>query len=446
MRRDRARPAPRGVRAPVASARPPGRPALTALVRQAGPIGRVAVLAFVLFVAGCATAPKSRVSLAGLEPGQAQRATHNLEVFNSVWDLVNRKHFDPRLQGLDWKAAGAQYGPVATAAPNDTKLYATLNTMLGALHDSHTHALMPTQVVERKTRLRARTGFNMVRIEGRWVVREVLPETPAAEAGVQPGWIVVARNGVLLSARVDFHPGDGEVAGWDFLDGRDQAVALRLRARRLSTAARQISRELEGGFIYLRFDEFDGTDRRWLARQLRVHAAAPGVVVDLRFNPGGETFSLGIVIGEFFDRGVSCGTFITRSGSRDVKNSWQLGSANYRGRVVVLVDGGTGSAAEIFSAILQDQGRATLVGRKTAGAVLASWFHGLPDGGELQLSREDYLTPKGRRIEGNGVEPEVWVTRTLDDLRAGRDPDLAAALRVLGAAVVENPAPVGVSP
>jgi carboxyl-terminal processing protease len=181
----------------------------------------------------------------------------------------------------------------------------------------------------------------------------------------------------------------------------------------------------------LRFDEFDGPDRRWLSRELKKHRDAPGVGIDLRRNPGGETFSLGISIGEFFDRPVDCGTFISRAGSRRVKNSWQLGSAEYRGRVAILVDGATGSAAEIFAAVLQDHGRATVIGRRTAGAVLASWFYRLPDGGELQLSREDYVAPKGRRIEGAGVVPDIVVSRALADIRAGRDRDLEAALEVL---------------
>ena len=154
-------------------------------------------------------------------------------------------------------------------------------------------------------------------------------------------------------------------------------------------------------------------------------------MIDLRRNPGGGTISLGITIGEFFDRSVDCGTFVTRGGHRGGKSSWQIGSARYGGRVVVLVDGATGSAAEIFAAVLQEHGRAPIVGRKTAGAVLASWYHSLPDGGELQLSREDYVTPKGRRLENDGVEPEVKVARTVADVRAGRDVDLAAALAVL---------------
>ena len=128
---------------------------------------------------------------------------------------------------------------------------------------------------------------------------------------------------------------------------------------------------------------------------------------------------------------VDCGGFISRNGSRSEKNSWQIGSAHYRGRVAILIDGSTASAAEIFSAVLQDHGRAVVIGRKSAGAVLASWFSVLPDGGELQLSREDYVRPKGGRLEGSGVVPDITTRRTLEDFRAGRDADLEAALRAL---------------
>jgi carboxyl-terminal processing protease len=400
-------------------------------------IGAAGLLVFVAFVAGgCATAPKSRVSLEQIPTEQVARARQNLRVFGVVWDLVNRRHFDPKFQGVDWEAAAARFGPEAARAPDDKSLYSAINKMLDLLHDSHTHALTPEQAEERRTRMRARTGFSLARIEGRWLVTEVLPDSPAEKAGVQPGWVALAVNGARIGERFEFRPRDGEEVRWEFLDRNDRTMALTLVARRLSIAPRQIERELGDGFVYLRFDEFDGKDRRWLSRMLLEHAGAPGVVIDLRHNPGGDTFSLGTSIGEFFDRAVDCGTFITRSGARNVKNSWQWGSAHYGGRVVVLVDASTASAAEIFSAVLQDHNRATLVGRTTAGAVLASRFYGLPDGGELQLSRDDYVTPKGRRIEGQGVVPDVVVSRTFDDVRQGRDHDLETAV-----ALLKSPAP-----
>jgi carboxyl-terminal processing protease len=385
----------------------------------------------VALVAGCATVPPVKVAVAELPASQQVRAEQNLRVFYAVWDLVNRKHYDPKYQGVDWNAAAATFGQRVATASSETQLYSALNAMLAPLNDSHTHALTPDQALERRTQVRARTGFNLARVDQRWVVSDVMPGSPADKAGVKPGWIVVARNDEPLGERPNFRAREGEEIAWEFLDEYDRKVRLSPAAKRLSIAPRQAVRELEGGFIYLRFDEFDGPDRRWLSRELKKRADAPGAIVDLRRNPGGETFSLGISIGEFFDRAVDCGTFITRAGLRTVKDSWQLGSAEYRGRVVVLVDGGTGSAAEIFAAVLQDHGRATIVGRRTAGAVLASRFFRLPDGGELQLSCEDYFTPKGRRIEGAGVEPDVIVPRLLADVRAGRDADLDIALRVL---------------
>ena len=396
--------------------------------RRIGAMG----LAFALaWLAGCTTTPAPRVSLAAVPVEQRARAEGNVRVFDRVWGLVADWHYDPKLHGVDWPAAGLKYGAEVAAAADDQALYAALGAMVGLLKDSHTHALSPTQTKERRTQTRARTGFYMTRVEGRWIVSELVAGSPAELAGVKTGWVVVARNGTAFGERSEARPKEGEVAQWEFLDDRDQPVALAIVAESLSTKPRQEVRVLAGGVVYLRFDAFDPADRRWLSDQLKTNRAASGVVIDLRRNPGGGTISLGITIGEFFDRAVDCGTFITRGGYRGGKSSWQMGSARYGGSVVVLVDGATGSAAEIFAAVLQEHGRATIVGRKTAGAVLASWYHGLPDGGELQLSRQDYVTPKGRRLENAGVAPDVKVVRTAADVRAGRDVDLEAALRVL---------------
>lgn len=391
----------------------------------------IALAVVALALSGCTTTPAPRVSLAAVPVEQRARAEGNVRVFDRVWRLVADGHYDPKLHGVDWPAAGLKYGAEAVAAADDQALYAALGAMVGLLKDSHTHALSPTQAKERRTQTRARTGFYMTRVEGRWIVSELVAGSPAELAGVKTGWVVVARNGTAFDERSEARPKVGEVAQWEFLDDRDQPVALAIVAESLSTKPRQEVRVLAGGVVYLRFDAFDPADRRWLSDQLKTNRAAPGVVIDLRRNPGGGTISLAITIGEFFDRAVDCGTFITRGGYRGGKSSWQIGSARYGGSVVVLVDGATGSAAEIFAAVLQEHGRATIVGRKTAGAVLASGYHGLPDGGELQLSRQDYVTPKGRRLENEGIEPDVKVVRTVADVRVGRDVDLEAALRVL---------------
>jgi carboxyl-terminal processing protease len=394
---------------------------------------QIGLFGLALALAGCVSTPAPRVPIEDLAPVQRVRAEGNLRVFNAAWSLVADHHYDPKLAGVDWRSVGEKFGREAAAAEGVKSLYRSVNAMTDLLKDSHTRALTPEQAEERRTQVRARVGVNLTRVDGCWLVAEVVPGSPAEAAGVRPGWIVKQRNGAALGERNDFRVRDGEVIRWEFLDEHDQPVTRALAARPLSLRPRQVARELPGGFVYLRFDGFDGPDRRWLSEQLKAHRGSPGVVIDLRQNPGGETLSLGIAVGEFFDRAVDCGTFVSRRGYRGGKNSWQLGSARYAGRVAVLIDVLTASASEIFAAVLQDHGRATLIGRKSAGAVLASWFYPLPDGGELQLSREDYFAPKGRRLEGNGLEPDLKVIPALADLRAGRDPDLEAALRVLDA-------------
>lgn len=99
--------------------------------------------------------------------------------------------------------------------------------------------------------------------------------------------------------------------------------------------------------------------------------------------------------------------------------------------VAILVDAESRSAAELTPAALQEAGRAVVVGEQTAGAVLISQETRLPDGGRLTLSRADFVTSGGVRLEKRGVRPDILAARSAEDSRAGRDPVLEAALAAL---------------
>jgi carboxyl-terminal processing protease len=394
---------------------------------------RLALPVLLLAAGGCVSTPLPRFAVPA-EAAAHPSAPRNLAVLERVWGLVADLHFDASRDAGEWAATARRFGPAAVAAPDETTLYAVLREMLAPVADSHTRVFTPREVAERRAAVRPRAGFGLLRIEDKWVVSEVVPESPAAAAGVRPGWLVRSRAGKPLGQYPDFRARVGETIEWEFLDAADLPVRLNLTAEALTTAPRREARVLPGGAVVLRFDAFDGPARRWLSARLREHRAAPGLVLDLRHNPGGETLSLGIIVGEFFPEAVDCGTFISRGGRRAAKSSWTWGAARYPGPVAILVGPGTGSAAEIFAAVLQEHGRARVVGTPTPGAVLASHFYALPDGGQLQLSREDYLTPRGRRLEGAGVRPDVEVRPTLAQLRAGEDPALAAAAGLPAAA------------
>jgi carboxyl-terminal processing protease len=99
--------------------------------------------------------------------------------------------------------------------------------------------------------------------------------------------------------------------------------------------------------------------------------------------------------------------------------------------VAVLVDGTSRSAAELTPAALQEAGRAVVVGEPTAGAVLISQESTLPDGGRLTLSRADFITSGGVRLEKRGVSPDIAASRSIQDRLSGADPMLDAAVAAL---------------
>ena len=103
----------------------------------------------------------------------------------------------------------------------------------------------------------------------------------------------------------------------------------------------------------------------------------------------------------------------------------------FDGPVAVLIDRNSASTSEIFAAGLQEIGRAVVVGERSMGAALPSFIIELPRGALLQYAVADYVTPKGERIEGNGVKPDIPVTLSAETLLAGKDAQLDAASQAL---------------
>jgi carboxyl-terminal processing protease len=158
---------------------------------------------------------------------------------------------------------------------------------------------------------------------------------------------------------------------------------------------------------------------------------ARGIIIDLRGARGGLGHLPAYAAGLFVDRPDSdLGEMILRERRLRllIVPREQHKQEIYRGRVAILVDGLTRSAGEIFAAGVQDLDRARVFGTRTAGAVLPSKIDLLPNGDRLQYAIANFTTPKGRVLEGTGVEPDVAIAPTRAQLLAGKDPVLEAAL------------------
>ncbi len=358
-------------------------------------------------------------------------AQQNARIFDTVCRLIERRYYDPRLHGANWRDLTQQFRRQALAARDEFALYQTINQLLAALDDQHTFALPPSRVREEKQGARVGLGIQLRKLEGQWVVTHTLGGSAAQEAGIRPGWIMAEIDGQPFTG---FKPGQRFQAGQSvklkLLDPNDRPKRIEVICRPFATTPEQRAQYLPDGILYLRFTEFAPKTADWLEEQLTSNPQAAGLIFDLRENTGGLLDVLADCLRLIYRQDVVFGDFIQRN-QKPLRMRVSGNRQAFTGPVLVLIDEHSASAAEIFAAAVQETGRGTVIGRRTAGAVLASIQEPLPDGGKVQISIRDYRTVRGVRLEGQGVTPDVTVKLTLEDVRRNVDVDLRYAMQQL---------------
>ena len=151
-----------------------------------------------------------------------------------------------------------------------------------------------------------------------------------------------------------------------------------------------------------------------------------GLVIDLRYNGGG--YLDGAI--ELTSMFVKSGRVVTVAGRTSREDHDVTGNAILPDLpLVVLINGGSASASEIFAGALQDHGRATIVGTQSFGKGTVQEVIDLPGGSALRVTTATWLTPNGTDLGKHGITPDVIIDRTPEDAEAGRDPQLDAAMR-----------------
>ena len=425
-------------------------------------------LRFAAAIIALSAMPAAACANQAVPAAQSAAARQRLQIFDYVWAEVRDKYYDPGLNGVDWGAARARYRPMAAAAGDDAALHEVLRSMLGELRDSHTRVLDARQARNRRAQQTSSAGAILFEVEGQPVVFDIVPDSPAAEAGLRVGMRVLAVDGVpvaeaLARARAEVGPSSSERAALvlSYLrlisglpetplrlrlvgtDGREFDVALPRRA--LATAPRFEARRLPSGHLYVRFDRFREPVAREFRAALENFRGGPGLIIDLRSNTGGDGEEGMRTIAPLFDGPTLIARLATRTGRAPsallglVRLPLELtagepGRQLYSGPVVVLTNQATGSTSEVIAAALQERRRARIVGMQSCGCALGVLrYRNLRSGGALAISEIGLVTGLGRRIEGVGVLPDVSVPLRLSDFQQGRDLVLDAAVRELEA-------------
>jgi carboxyl-terminal processing protease len=162
------------------------------------------------------------------------------------------------------------------------------------------------------------------------------------------------------------------------------------------------------------------------------------LIVDLRGNPGGAVDTLKEVLGHLFDQDFKLADRVARKNTKPEMVKSIKGNV-FSGKLIVLVDGSSASCAELFARVIQLEKRGTVIGDRTAGAVMEARHYDETVGMDTKVffgysvTYADLLMADGKSLEKTGVIPDTLVLPTAADLANGRDPVLAQAAELAGA-------------
>lgn len=389
-----------------------------------------------------------------------------LIVFDETWRVIRERYYDPALHGVDWDELRARLRPLAAEARGETEFYTVLRRLTSRLRDAHTRVFAPDERFDWQRPTYISVGVSLREIAGEIIVTNVERDGEAERGGVRAGdelleienepvASVFARNLKEETGASTDTAARQHAAARLFRGARDTFVTAvfatnngratkKVRLRRvLQNRPPALRVQKAEGFSVVNFNIFVPEIASELMRALRRGElrTARGLIIDLRDNGGGQAETMTDIASAFLPQGTNLGEFTDRDGriaSTPQTRAAMLFAADavaeFRGAVVVLTSTRTASAAEIFAAALQESKRASVVGERTCGCVLAiRRRHTLPDGGLLDISEMDFRTARHTRLEGAGITPDELVSPTRRDLRDGRDPALERAVRILKA-------------
>ena len=364
----------------------------------------------------------------GNQGGTAANLTTLFAPFWSAWKIVHQDYVDQ---------------PV-----NDTlMMQGAISGMLQALGDPHTIYLNPQSYTDANTSLAgnyAGIGAYVDTTGKLLTITRAIPNSPAEKAGLQQGDQIIAVNGQDVTGMIP------EAVRQKVLGPEGTTVKLTIQrpgqnapfdvqiTRKTIVVPSVISKMLANNIAYIQITTFGDTTTQDFHNQLAALMAQnpKGLILDLRDNTGGVLSTAISVASEFIPSGVIVSEK-TGDGKVAPHDAIAGGLATNKSLpMIVLVNGYSASASEIVAGAMQDTGRAKLLGVTTYGkGTVQLWIplssNKADNQGAVAVTVARWLTPKGNTIDKKGLTPDIVVQMTADDIKAGKDPQLDAAIKQL---------------
>ena len=363
------------------------------------------------------------------------------DVFWEAWNLVQRNFVD------------------RTALDATQLTHGAIRGMVDALGDTgHTSYLTPEQREARLTSIQGRftgIGAQLGEEQGFPIIVAPFDGSPAQKAGIKPGDVIVAVNGEEVTgltlteiAEKVRGPADSQVTLTLFRQEENRSLEITVTRGEITIPAVSWAMVPETQVAVIRLSQFSAQaeDEIVAAVTGAKAAGATGLVVDVRNNPGGLLDQAISVTSQF----LPGGNVLLEEDAEGNRTAYavEAGGQATDLPLVVLVNPGTASSSEIFAGAVQDQQRGQVVGETTFGTGTVLQPYTLQDGSELLLGVKQWLTPNGRLIRNQGIQPDevvelplgsdlltplVFRDMSLEAIRTSQDTQLQKALELLGA-------------
>ena len=356
-------------------------------------------------------------------------------LYDQVWKLVNTKFVDKTNNKQNWQRWRYKYDNVIRT-PEDS--YVAIETMLASLNDPYTKFLNPKEFEEETSSIKGSLkgiGIQIGMDNGKLVIIAPIEDTPGEKAGLKAEDEILAidgksTKGIKIDAAADKIRGE-EGTYVELLIRRKNEPDKVYRIQRAEIELKSVSTKIANDYKldpqigYIRLSSFISKNATAdVLKAIDAQKDKRGYILDLRLNPGG-LLSNAIILSDAFLPGGTIVSTVDRDGYKDTMKATRRYYTDKP--LIILINKGSASASEIFSGAMKDNNRALIVGERSFGKGLVQEVNRLQGGSGINITVQRYLTPSGTDIHKKGIEPDVLVELTEDDVKNKRDSQLIKA-------------------
>lgn len=355
------------------------------------------------------------------------------KLFDKTWKIIKKSYYDTNMNEQDWYRWKVHYqGKIKT----EDDAYVAINTMLASLNDPYSKFMSKKEFAELNSSIASKItgiGVNIFSNAGKITILNVIEGTPASVSGLKMGDIIFAVNkkevsGMTISdvAGLVRGPENSTVELTVLRDDKKITKNIKRKEIKIKTVKSSVDKNI--GYIQIMSFIGSTTSNEFL-EALEKTQKTDGLILDLRGNPGG-LLPNAVFIANLF---IPEGRIVSVVGRNGFKQDLSAQKTNFTVNkpLIVLIDHSSASASEILSGALKDYNKAKLIGTKTYGKGMVQEVLALPNETGLNLTIAKYLTPNGTDINKKGIEPDVQVELTFEDLKKNQDAQLLMAKKMM---------------